>query len=159
MNDLRFVKGMRELALALEQLPTKVQNNAMRGAMRAGAKVMAQEARSSAQFIDRSGLLRKTINYTSGVRFGVVKAYVTAGKKRSKQRRAFYAHMVEFGTAAHRLKGGTHPGSRPKPFMRPTLDHKAQAAIVAVREYMRERLATQHGIDIPGPDNLDDLDA
>lgn len=41
----------------------------------------------------------------------------------------------------------THPGSKPKPFMRPALDTQASAALVATGEYIKKRLATKHGID------------
>ena len=33
-----------------------------------------------------------------------------------------------------------HPGARPKPFMRPAFDGKAQAAIEAMAEYIRNRI-------------------
>lgn len=158
MSDDVQVKGLKELALALEQLPNNVQNNVMRGALRAGARVMADEAKATATFIDRSGLLRKTIQVTASLKYGVIKAHVTAGKREVGKRRAFYAHMVEFGTAAHRIgkRGGTHPGAKAKPFMRPTMDRKSEAAVAAVREYIRARLATKYGIEVPGPDNFDD---
>jgi len=40
-----------------------------------------------------------------------------------------------------------HPGSRPKPFMRPALDGRAQDAVVAAAQYMKRRLATKNGLD------------
>ena len=44
-----------------------------------------------------------------------------------------------------------HPGAKKKPFLRPALDLQGQAAVEAVREYIRTRLATKHGIDVPAP--------
>ncbi len=40
-----------------------------------------------------------------------------------------------------------HPGATPRPFMRPALDQQANAAVVAAAEYIKNRLATKHGID------------
>lgn len=39
-----------------------------------------------------------------------------------------------------------HPGARPKPFMRPALHTKARDAVMAAAVYMRQRLATKHGL-------------
>lgn len=40
-----------------------------------------------------------------------------------------------------------HPGARPKPFMRPALDAQASNAVVAAGNYIKNRLATKHGLD------------
>jgi hypothetical protein len=39
-----------------------------------------------------------------------------------------------------------HPGARPKAFMRPAADTQAQAALIAVGEYMKKRF-TKAGLD------------
>ena len=85
-------------------------------------------------------------------------AKVTAGNKK-----AYYAHMVEFGTAAHWIKpdnakslffGGHshkeiyHPGARKNPFMRITFDAHSREAVEQVGGYVRARL-TKDGINIP----------
>jgi HK97 gp10 family phage protein len=93
--------------------------------------------------------------------------------RKGKGADAYYARWVEFGTAAHLIvaKGknaGTlnrrakrrglkigdvfvgpsvkHPGSKPRPFMRPAFDTKAREAVVAAGLYIRKRLATKHGL-------------
>jgi HK97 gp10 family phage protein len=43
-----------------------------------------------------------------------------------------------------------HPGASKKPFMRPALDQKANAAVVAVGNYIKNRLATKEGLDTSG---------
>ena len=43
-----------------------------------------------------------------------------------------------------------HPGARPKAFMRPALDGQAQAAVIAVGEYVKKRLATREGLVTAG---------
>lgn len=46
-----------------------------------------------------------------------------------------YSHLVEYGTAPHwqpnRFGGIMHPGARPKPWLRPALDHSTQDAAKA----------------------------
>lgn len=196
MNDLMHVKGLSALARALETLPARIEANVMRGAMRAGAKVIATDAKARVNRI--SGALADSIRY--GVKLeraqGRIKAYVRAGGKGP----AWYARLVESGTRAHlvsvreqdrptrltrrgvravsmrtlnrmvqrgSLRIGSsfvgpvvqHPGARPKPFLRPALDARALDAVVAVREYVRRRLAQKHGIDVPGPDDRDDAES
>lgn len=44
------------------------------------------------------------------------------------------------------IEGVHHPGARPRPFMRPALDVKAQAAVIAAANLMKERLSSKHGL-------------
>ena len=43
-----------------------------------------------------------------------------------------------------------HPGARPRAFMRPALDSQAPSAVQQAAAYIRERLATKHGLDTSG---------
>ena len=52
---------------------------------------------------------------------------------------------LSFGGGA--LQHVDHPGARAQPFMRPALDARASDATVAAAQYMKERLATKHGLD------------
>jgi HK97 gp10 family phage protein len=169
MIDFR-IKGLEQIALALAQVPFKVERNIIRGGMRAGVKVIAADAKERVH--SRSGRLAKSI------RFGVSKikgtrgdfiAYVRAGSsnKAKRDRAVWWAHMVEKGTASHviipkragaMLLGGKgarpvdkvlHPGASPRPFMRPALDTQARNAVLAMGAYMRQRLRTKHGLDTP----------
>ena len=169
MSDAH-IKGLAELQRALDTLPAKVEANIMRGAMRAGANVIKDEAKMQAP--RDSGLLASSIRTAVSLRRGTVTASVKAGGRGKKgQGTAWYAHMVEMGTKAHVIAappgsslsfgGGMvrsvqHPGAKARPFLRPAMDTKAQAAVEAVREYIRQRLASKHGISIPGPDDRDD---
>lgn len=168
MTDIN-IKGMAELKRALEQLPAKLEANVMRGAMRAGAKVIADAAKDNVHNV--SGALAASITVATRVKAGKVTGRVVAGGKGKKQSKkgkgsAFYAHMVEYGTKAHVIEARAghrlsihghfvrrvnHPGARPRPYMRPALDTQASLAVLAVREYIRGRLSTQHGIDVPAP--------
>lgn len=72
-----------------------------------------------------------------------------------KYKNAFYAHMVEFGTRRHFIKpikrkslffAGLakevidHPGSKPKPFMRPAYDQNWDGAVKVMAAYMKKRI-------------------
>lgn len=149
------IKGLRELNSFLQQLPPKMEKNVLRGALRAGSRVVAEEARLRAP--EKTGLLRQGIKVSTGGKGGTVIAKVKVTGKH-----AFIAPWLEFGTAAHAItakKGGwisfggvfaksvQHPGIQPRPFMRTALDAKAQPAVIAAAEYMKRRLATKHGLE------------
>lgn len=145
------VSGLVELDKLLKELPAKIEGRIMRGAMRAGAKVFADRAKQMVPV--KSGQLRDSIKVSTRSRRGRVSATVRAGGKT-----AFYAHMVEFGTARHFIKPRKrkslffagiarevvdHPGSAPKPFMRPALDGGQVEAVNAAADYIRKRLAKE----------------
>lgn len=161
------VSGLAELHKMLQQLPGKIEGNLMRGALRAGQKVFLDAARSRVP-VD-SGELRDSLRIqTKGKskKFGWVRVNLVAGNKK-----AWYAHMVEFGTVRHMIKprkaGGSlffggesrksvdHPGARQRPFMRPALDSGQGAALQATADYIRRRLPAalkKAGIDPVGGD-------
>ena len=123
----------------------------MRGALRAGLKVTLKRARDAIHAV--SGDLSGSLRVSTSVRGGMVKATLKAGGKE-----AYYAHMVEFGTAAHVIEakdgkavsfGGheyaklQHPGATAKPFMRPALDAAAtdnSEVFQAVAAYMKPKI-------------------
>ncbi len=144
------IKGLAELHKTLQDLPAKIERNVLRGGLRAGAKVM--EVAAKAQVPVKHGDLRQSIRVSMRVssKTGTVRAQVKAGDKK-----AWYAHLVEFGTARHWIKPKNrkslfiaglmkeivdHPGARAKPFMRPAFDGKWRQAIDAMADYIRTRL-------------------
>ena len=151
------IKGGEELSKALKQLSPKIEKNIMRAALRAGAKVIADEAKRNVP--EKSGELKKSIRSGSkATRQGQVIATAKAGNDK-----AWYWRFVEFGTQAHLIMaknqksmafGGVfakqieHPGATARPFMRPALDAKAQEAIQKVADVVRQRL-TKEGINVP----------
>lgn len=153
MNNID-IKGAAELKRALGELPAKIEKGISRGALRAGAVVLQEEAQSLAPSGD-SGRLRESISVSTGAkRSGTVYAHVRAGGR--KKGDAFYAHMVEFGTKPHEIKPRKfkslflagifrkivkHPGAKPKPFLRPAFDNKSGEAVDAIAAYIRARLA------------------
>jgi len=147
MNELN-VKGLSDLNKLLNEFPAKVEGNIMRGAMRAGAKVFEDRAKQLVPV--KSGSLRDSIKVRTRSKRGRVSATVSAGDKK-----AFYAHMVEFGTAQHFIKPKSrkslffaglamdvvdHPGAKSKPFMRPALDGGQTEAVNAAADYIRKRI-------------------
>jgi HK97 gp10 family phage protein len=146
------VKGIAQLQTFLNELPAKLERNALRGAMRAA--VLPVKAAAVANIQSQSGALASSLKVSTRVQGGLVTA-----KLRSK---LFYARFVEYGTRPHSIAarnrkslslGGfflnsvDHPGARPRPFMRPALDTQASAALTAAAEYLKARLATKHGLD------------
>lgn len=171
------IKGLKELDDALRTLPEKLHKNVMRAALRAGMKEFQAEILYRVPIGTPSGegirlyghyrgALRDSIKISTRSKRGIVTAKVTAGGKTKGGADVFYAHFLEFGTAAHQIRGARggflsfgggryrsvmHPGTKPQPFMRPALDAKAEAAVRAFASKVRSVLATKHGIDVPAP--------
>jgi HK97 gp10 family phage protein len=103
MADLTIL-GLTELHRALQDLPAKIERNVLRGGLRAGAKIIADQAKSLAPV--KSGALRNSIRVSmrSSSRTGMVRARIRAGDKV-----AYYAHMVEYGTAQHWIRATERP--------------------------------------------------
>lgn len=154
MADIH-VTGLRELQAFLDQLPVKLEKNVMRGALRAGMKVVQPVAKQNA--LKASGLYAKGLKVGTRARGGKVTAYLKATGPH-----AFLGPWIEWGTRAHNIAakakgwlsfGGIfakevmHPGTKPHPHMRPALDSEAGRAVVVAAEYIKKRLATKEGLD------------
>jgi HK97 gp10 family phage protein len=108
------IKGLAELHKALQELPVKIERNVLRGGLRAGAKVMEEEAKRLAPVSPPSsggkkygavaGELRDSIRVSMRTSRGTVRATVKAGNKK-----AWYANFVEFGTARHWISAQIRP--------------------------------------------------
>jgi HK97 gp10 family phage protein len=147
MSEITQVQGLAELDRLLKELPARLEGTVVRGGLRAGAVVLQNAAKQNVPV--KSGALRRSIKVSTGIKKGRVYSRVRAGDKV-----AFYAHMVEFGTAGHKIaakKGGMlnfggrlvksvdHPGARQRPFMRPAIDGKQGDAVEAMRAYIEAR--------------------
>lgn len=150
------VEGLNELLKSLESLPVKIERRVLSGGLRAGARVVANKAKSLVRV--RSGSLRKSIRVSSikpknGKR-GQLVAAVKAGGKRANVS-VNYAGWVERGTKAHEIKAKrgkalkigagfrrsvVHPGAKPNPYLAPALRASAGQALDAMAAYIRERL-------------------
>jgi HK97 gp10 family phage protein len=137
------VKGLKELNQTLQQLPVKLERNILRGAIRAGANVIVEDARRRAPVLSVFdprrvfGALAKSIRVRgvqskNGVLVGGVFAGGVADVGRGKEKvqaDAFYARFVEYGTSKMAAR----------PFLRPAIDSKTPAAIDATAGYIRDR--------------------
>jgi HK97 gp10 family phage protein len=118
-NSTLNISGLAELDALLKQLPGKIEQNIMRGALRAGQKVIMGEAKTRVP-VDQ-GDLRDSIRIQYRARskkFGWVRMHLVAGS-----RKAFTANWVEFGTAGHYTGTGRTVG---KPYLIKAKDGKGQ---------------------------------
>lgn len=146
------VTGLAELQKMLDSLPAKLEANVMRGALRAGMKVVMEDVKNNAP-VD-SGELKSGLKIGTKSRRGLVTASIKATGKHG-----YLAPFIEFGTRPHSIKKGAklssgkyqdgvlNPGLSPKPFMRPALDSQANAAVIATGNYIKARLSKKHGLD------------
>lgn len=126
MSDFE-VTGLSDLYAALQELPVRIERNVTRGALRAGVAVFRDEARAN---VPRdSGFLRKSIKSESDVRYGKAYGYVRIDRNKGG---AFYAHMLEFGTASYYAGSGR---SKRQPYRIPkaTIGRKKTANTVSKR--------------------------
>lgn len=165
MSEVKL-RGLAELNNALKALPDKIQQNVLRGSMRAGAKVLAGGIKILAPR-GKTGRLARSVKYSSRYdrKVSRVVGQASAGRgtpSRKKAESAFYARFVEFGTAPHAISvkpprkmlaigvpSVKHPGSRANPFVQAAFRGMRLNAIGAAADYIRKRLRTKHGIDIP----------
>ena len=138
------VDGLAALHEFMQEMPVRLEKNILRGAIRAGARVVADDAKARAPVLkdpdDRriAGALRKSVRVMNvQVKSGTVKGGVAAGGKVTVGRGgnkadgdAFYAHFLEYGTV----------NMVPQPFMRPAIDGKSQSAVDASAAYIRQRV-------------------
>lgn len=171
------VSGLVELQTFMDQLAPKLERNVMRGALRAGINVIKAQAKATCpvgppsetgrkRYKLYAGALRDSIRSGVYAKGGRVTAYLRVGGKVKKTGAdVWYAHLIEYtGAVPHTIKAPVgkaltvgagiktvvevdHPGMKPRPFLRPAFDGRAQAAVVAAAEYMKKRLATKHGLD------------
>jgi HK97 gp10 family phage protein len=155
VTELVHVKGLSALQAEMDKLPADLEAQVMRLALRSGAKVFADDIRPKIPVTLRSngsaGLLQASVRVASDSKAGVVSAYVRVGNAK-----AWWWRWLEFGTAAHEIKPKAHkslfvaglfrelvehPGARPNPVVRTSMDAKAADAVVATGTYLQKRLA------------------
>lgn len=114
------MEGMKEVQKALEQLPDKLQDRAVKNAMASGARLIRNEAKRLVPVGPGPSHLKDMIVVSRTVQVGgkrkSLKGEVVLGIKDEGR---MYAHLIEFG-ASH---------MRAQPFMRPALDNKHAEAM------------------------------
>jgi HK97 gp10 family phage protein len=156
------VDGDKRLIAKLQTMTAGRQRRVMRPALNAAAKPIVGSARSNAA--RDSGLMAKSIGHVTRTgKKGNIYTYVgpRTGFERFVMRDGFivfsnpvkYAHLVEFGTAAHGISGSDfmftpagprrsvqHPGAVSKPFLRPAFDANTSTSIRIAHERMWQEL-------------------
>lgn len=138
------ITGDRELVANLKALETNMQRKILKPAFRAGAQVVAREARRRAP--KRTGYLKKAIKPISArldASAGVVmnrkianaaemrSVAKTRGAQRRPYRPAFIAHIVEAGSGKKRIPA--------QPFLVPALEAKREQALSKIAAEIRRR--------------------
>jgi HK97 gp10 family phage protein len=160
MQDTRHVKGLADLGKVARALPIKIECNILRGALRAGMAPIRADAKHNAA--KATGALASGLKVSTSAKRGTVYA-----KLRTTGKHDYIARFVEFGTALHVISGrngkmlripqvgrgfafvrSVEVSARSQAFMRPAIDTQTDAAILAVANYIRNRL-TAEGINIP----------
>jgi len=141
------IKGGKEVAALIAQLPVQIETKLLRNGLAAGANIIRDEAKALAP--KKSGLMAEAIKTVR--RSGTPDGEVVV-KIRLKGPHAYLGLMIEYGVKTHliwvrskkdlAINGVVighrvwHPGFAEKPFMRPALDSKAGEAVQAVVEYV-----------------------
>lgn len=124
------VEGVAELMAALDGFKAAAQRRITRPAVTAASVVVLRAIRQRAptKKAGRTGQLRKSLGRVvrtykaTGVVMAVIgprKGFISVDEAGRKVNPVKYAHLVEYGTAPHMVRGALHPGGRAKPFMRP----------------------------------------
>lgn len=163
MNERVAVKieGGEELLKALRALGENV-DRSVKGATRAGGKVMLARARANAKALtSRSGTIKneegKTVQASSPVQLRVRKRKGFAVASVTPAKGYGHLRLLEYGAKPHSIfgkpllrffSGGelievravSHPGFAARPWLRPAIDAVKDAAIEAVGEALAETL-------------------
>jgi HK97 gp10 family phage protein len=145
------VTGLKQMSERLRKLPLEIQKDGMKTALRAGADVIADEARRLVPI--KRGKLYRSIRESVKTDVDVSESEATIGAGKG----AAHAHLVEFGTQPHTITTKAkrilaalapgaltakafqvfgvkvqHPGARRRPFMRPAYDTKKEEALKTI---------------------------
>jgi len=127
------IEGAKELNKALGSFTKDIEQKIAKQAVRAGANVIAKEARLLAP-MGVTGTLKRSIKVVArSKRTGdaVASVVTRSGKKYTfRNMNAWYAGMVEFGTSKNPAR----------PFLRPALDSKGPEAIKAISNKIVARI-------------------
>ncbi|MGY2133651.1 HK97-gp10 family putative phage morphogenesis protein [Hymenobacter sp. HD11105] len=154
-NSFQF-KGFKELGQVLDALPGRLGPQTVLGILKKGAKPMVEEARRLASNADVTGDLTRSIGAINGRGRGKgMQVYV--GPRRGGGFKGYHGHLLEYGTAPHRIKpingkalsyggsayaGVNHPGTAAQPFMRPAFDAKNGQTVQIIKDEVAEIIAT-----------------
>lgn len=157
-------KGRDAVKRFLASIPTELETKVLRGAAKAAATVVADEAKARVISSDVRGSIKVATRREEGR---------MVAKVQTKGEGAYIAPWLEYGTDPHFIsvddsqregrsvrrinemaKGGSlviggqfvgttvhHPGARPYPFLRPALDAKEGEAVAAAQAHINARVS------------------
>ncbi|NYT43107.1 HK97 gp10 family phage protein [Sphingomonas sp. R-74633] len=173
---MAVVRGKAEVKRFLAQLPRELEEKVLRGAAKAAATVVAEEAKARVISAAVAGSIKVATSRQDGR---------LIAKVQSKGKGSYLAPWLEWGTDPHFIsvaedqregrsigrinklhKAGSlvingqfvgdtvfHPGARPHPFMRPALDTKEADAIAAAQSYINARITRTGIVGGAGPED------
>jgi HK97 gp10 family phage protein len=127
------IHGLDEIEKRLKALPEKLRKRSIKRAFQDGLDILADEIRLRVPrrlsagweaFVDRGTSLADAV--ASALTVGAQK---TAGKVGLDYTKTRHGHLLEFGTKPHKIGKRQHPGSKARPFMRPSFDSRGDAAV------------------------------
>jgi hypothetical protein len=156
------LKGGPELLRFLDELPKNLERNVIRGGLRAGAKVIQQQAKANVPVKTGQGSrlssyvkLRGSGSYLGlFIEYGVAPHLISVAEQDRPERATRHGpRKASIGTINKMVKRGSlviggnfvgpvvmHPGHAAKPFLRPALDQKAEEAVTAMGAYIAHRV-------------------
>jgi hypothetical protein len=172
------VRGSSDVRQFIAKLPGEIERKLLRGAGRAAANVIADEAKERSVSSEVSGAIKVKVSEGDG---RIVARVQVKGKG------AYIAPWLEYGTSPHfisvddsqrrgmsvsrinketkagslviggKFVGSTvfHPGARPHPFLRPALDVKGDAAFAAAQGFINSRVTRSGIVGSAEPDGDD----
>lgn len=173
------MKGREDVSSFIGRIPEALQRKVLRGAARAAARVVANEAKDRSISSEVSAAVKVSTRQESDSRviakvilkgpgayiapwleYGTEPHFITVDARQSNGRttRRVNQAVREAGGDASLVIGGQfvggtvfHPGARPHPFLRPSLDIKQGEAIQAAQGYINTRLAREGlgGTEVP----------
>jgi HK97 gp10 family phage protein len=148
LNATLEITGDKEIIELLEGMRSKKMISVLRPAFRAGARIIAAEARRRVPV--RTKYLWKAIKPTSARRDDSAlvvmnRKVVNPGELRSKARRpyrpAYIARIVEYGGYREFANGG-HQRIPKQPFLNLALNAKRQEALEKIAQYLRKEIGS-----------------
>jgi hypothetical protein len=132
---VKVMQAINSMRQAIVQMPEKVRGQAMQNALRAGLRVIGNDAKRRVAVDD--GSLKRSIRISTkvGRGYGDMSAALKAGGKGNKQ-----AGLIEYGWKG---KGGGVVAARP--YMRPAFVAASDAAVEKVRQNIADRLKKEYG--------------
>jgi len=140
--DVRVKMNAEEIVMNLEKLEEKIQKKLVRKAMRAGAKVLLEEAKARVPV--KTGNLKKSLGINSRTKKGNIVMYISPREGKSAKYDGFYGRFVELGhILRERCKGKRGKIIKhisPKPFLRPAFEAKGEEAVRVFTKTLKEEV-------------------